>query len=58
MIGNGENKVMKNKIEVISWCYMYNIIKVNKNGVISKHIVNNNGWVDLEWWKNYFENKF
>ena len=49
---------MKNKIEVIIWCYMYSFIKVDKNGVISKHIVNNNGWVDLEWWKNYFENKF
>lgn len=49
---------MKNKIEVISWCTMYSIIKVNKDNIISEHIVSNNGWVDLEYWKNYFENDF
>ena len=49
---------MKNKIEVISWCKMYGFIKVNKNGVISKHIISNYGWVDLEYWIKYFENEF
>jgi len=49
---------MKNQIEVIPWCRMYSYIKVTKNGVTSKHIVSNHGWLDLEWWKNYFENDF
>ena len=49
---------MKNKIEVIFWCRMYNIIKVYKGNDISEHIVSNNGWFPLEYWKNYFENDF
>jgi len=49
---------MKNKIEVISWCTMYSIIKVYKGNEISEHRVSNNGWLPLEYWKKYFENEF
>jgi len=49
---------MKNKIEVISWCKMYSIIKVYKGNEISEHRVSNNGWLPLEYWKKYFENEF
>ena len=52
---------MKNKIKIIHWCRMYSIIEVNKNGVISKHIVNNTACCDskdLKAWVEYFENEF
>jgi len=52
---------MKNKIKIISWCAMYNIIEVNKNEVITKHIVNNIDCCDskdLKAWVEYFENEF
>ena len=49
---------MKNKIEVIYCCTMYSIIKVNKNGVTSEHIISNNGWLPLKYWRKYFENEF
>ena len=48
---------MKNKIRVESWCTMYSFIYVTKNGATSKHVVANNGW-SLEYWTDYFENKF
>jgi len=49
---------MKNKIEIISWCTMHSVIKVNKNGVISKHTVSNNGWLPLKYWIEYFTYEF
>ena len=49
---------MKNKIRVESWCTMYSLIYVTKNRVTSKHVVANNGWFPLEYWTDYFENKF
>jgi len=52
---------MKNKIKVVPWCRMYSIIEVNKNEVITKHIINNTaccGGKDLKAWVEYFENEF
>ena len=49
---------MKNNIKIIPWCTMYSFIEVNKDGVISKHVVSNTGWKDLKYWIDYFENEF
>lgn len=49
---------MKNKIKIIPWCRQYSIIEVEKLGILSEHIVSNNGWLDLEYWIFYFKNEY
>lgn len=61
---------MKNKIKVIALNTQYSIIEVEKidyskflsalpfETTLSKHIISNNGWLDLEYWKKYFTYDF
>lgn len=47
-----------NKIIVKSINSQNSKIIVTKNNIISKHIISNHGWFDLNYWIDYFENKY
>lgn len=49
---------MTNKIKITSINAQYSYIEVEKNNIISKHIVSNTGWADLEYWVKYFTYEF
>lgn len=49
---------MKNKIKILPYTTQYSIIEVDKNAILSKHIISNNGWVNLENWIKYFTYEF